>query len=181
MPAICAVWPLCKSCASACCSSSSFSSSSSSGRNAVERRKKRRLIPIAISRYAGMVISQFNAAMLASFNASRMRSDVHFLPLWSRHQMWPDAVCRSCINVSTCCWNGKTNHKYRTNNSPTSCGKYRWMILVSPFNWYPLWYLVTNTTMPSSINTFLWPPFWVLLCLTLKISVPRAGCPPIMG
>jgi hypothetical protein len=38
-------------------------------------------------------------------------------------------------------------------------------------------YLVTNTTNPSSTNTFLCPPFHVLLCRMLNISVPRAAGP----
>ncbi|KAK6218093.1 hypothetical protein QIS74_02557 [Colletotrichum tabaci] len=37
-----------------------------------------------------------------------------------------------CTIPCTCCQNGNTNHKYHTNNSPTSRGKYRWITLAFP-------------------------------------------------
>jgi hypothetical protein len=54
--------------------------------------------------------------------------------------------------------------------------------MIFTFAWYysPLWYCVTNTTMPSSMNKLRNRPYAVLLCLTLKISGPRAGWPPVM-
>src|SRR5271167_943513 len=40
----------------------------------------------------------------------------------------------SAFSVTDCtaCQNGNTNHKYLNNNSPTSFGKYRWMIFIFP-------------------------------------------------
>ncbi|KAF2175247.1 hypothetical protein K469DRAFT_765594, partial [Zopfia rhizophila CBS 207.26] len=74
-------------------------------------------------------------------------------------------------------WNGNTNHKYHTNNSPTSRGKYLWMILTSPLTAYLLWYLVTNITILSSMKMFLCPSFVVLLWRILNISSTLTGCP----
>lgn len=98
---------------------------------------------------------------------------------WIRH-FWIDAA-ELDHNHDLIRWtNGTTNHLYQTTNSPTSRGKYRWMIFTSALYCSPLWYCVTNTTMPSSMNKFRNRPCMVLLCLTLNISGPRAGWPPVM-
>jgi hypothetical protein len=54
------------------------------------------------------------------------------------------------------------------------------MIFTSALYYLPLWYYVTNTTMPSSINKLRNRPYTVLLCLTLKISDPYIGWPPVI-
>ncbi|KAL4982113.1 hypothetical protein BDW68DRAFT_171369, partial [Aspergillus falconensis] len=63
--------------------------------------------------------------------------------------------------------------------SPTARGKYRWMILTSLLAWNPLWYAVTNTTIPSSMKMFRRWLVSVLTCWMLKSSGARAGAPPV--
>ncbi|KAI0603804.1 Telomere-associated helicase, partial [Pyrenophora tritici-repentis] len=74
------------------------------------------------------------------------RSVVHLRPLGSAGHICDETASFSHTNASSRCWNGNTSHMYHTTSSPTSRGKYRWIILTSPLTLYPLWYRVTNTT-----------------------------------
>ena len=128
-------------------------------------------------------------ALLSRFNTSRNRSLDHSRPLptsgphryglrWLR---WlggsPAAIClQVTANWRT---NGKTSHRYQITNSPTSRGRYRWMILTSFVAWNPLWYAVTITTIPSSINIFRRWLVSVFTCWILNNSGALAGAPPV--
>ena len=112
MPATCDVCPACKSAIIPAMFSSSHAlfSSPSSGWNALPLRMNRRLMPMAISRYAGMVNSNPNPIRLSRFNVSRNRSLVHLRPFGSAGHMCDDMLSFSHTIASNRCWNGNTNH-----------------------------------------------------------------------
>jgi hypothetical protein len=140
IPAMCAVYPACLSAINAPAFSLFYSSfsSPSSVLNAVAPRKNCWLILIAISRYAAIVNSCPNPNRLSRFNASRNRSDVYLRPLGLAGYICDETASFSYNVASNRCWNGNTNYKYYTTNSPTSRGKYRCMILMSLLMLYPL-------------------------------------------
>jgi hypothetical protein len=110
IPATCTVCPACMS-AMADPTFSSFHSSFSSPSlawNAVDFRKNRRLMPMAISRYAGMVNSNPNPIRLSRFTVSRNRSLVHLRQLGSAGHMCDDMTSFSHTMASNRCWNGNT-------------------------------------------------------------------------
>jgi hypothetical protein len=134
-------------------------------------------MPIAISRYAAIVYSCPIPIWLSRFNAFRNLSVVYLRLLGSAGHMCDDTASFSYTNASNRCWNGNTNYKYYTTNLPTSRGKYWWIMLTSLLTLYPLWYRVTNTTIPSLINMLRCPPLIVLLCWTLNILGSLASWP----
>ena len=83
----------------------------------------------------------------------RSRAAVHSRPSGpeSLGHMWLSMYPRSAPSVSVsprhcscsiCRWNGRTSHRYHTTNSPTSRGRYRWMIRALNVAEFPLWYRV---------------------------------------
>jgi hypothetical protein len=73
---------------------------------------------------------------------------------------WVPSLCpipltpgSSVTAACNCSMNGWTNHKNWTTNSPTSLGMYRWITLAFWLALNPVWYAVTNETVPLSTNT----------------------------
>jgi hypothetical protein len=90
----------------------------------VDPRKNRWLMPIAILRYAAIVHFYPIPIWLSRFNASCNLSVIYLRLLGLAGYMCDDTASFSYTNASNCCWNGNTNYKYYTTNSPTSRGKY---------------------------------------------------------